>query len=157
MSSDLVKGVFSPEIQQRVLQLVAELKKLMPFLIDLSPEERRALPKMGDKSRAFVEQCLNVAVQNPDILPRGFDLEEFRRDVELMRTLEPVALALQQCFEWVDDTQMAVRSDAYGSSLLVYQCAKLAGKGGGMDQHLDVLGRRFARNVSRPPEPPAEP
>jgi hypothetical protein len=39
---------------------------------------------MGDKSRAFVSKALEVARQNPDFLPRSFDLDEMKRDVELL-------------------------------------------------------------------------
>jgi hypothetical protein len=35
--------------------------------------------KMGDKSRAFVEKAGIVAANNPDIMPRSFDLAACRR------------------------------------------------------------------------------
>jgi hypothetical protein len=56
--------------------LIGQIQNLLPFLIDLNADERRALPKLGDKSRAFVDQGLVLAVQNPGILPRNFDLDE---------------------------------------------------------------------------------
>ena len=56
MTSDLVTGALTAEDQQAVLQAIAELKAKLPFLIDLTPEDRRALPKLGDKSRAFVDR-----------------------------------------------------------------------------------------------------
>lgn len=37
------------------------IKQKLPFLIDLIAEERKSLPKMGDKSRAFVSKALEVA------------------------------------------------------------------------------------------------
>ena len=150
MTSDLVKGVLTAADQQALLQTIADLKAKLPFLIDLTPEDRRALPKLGDKSRAFVDQGLALASQNDGILPRSFDVEEYRRDVELVRQLEPVVLALRQLLELVEDTYIAVGSDAYTASLLVYQAAKLAGKGSALDQHLDSLGRRFARKAATP-------
>jgi hypothetical protein len=54
----------------------------LPVLIDLTTKERRALTKMGDKSSAFVIKALEVAKQNPDFLPRAFNVEEMRKDVE---------------------------------------------------------------------------
>jgi hypothetical protein len=65
-------------------------------LIDLTNEERKALPKMGDKSRAFVSKALEVATQNPDFLPRSFDLDEMRKDVLLFEQLYPLLLSLNQ-------------------------------------------------------------
>ncbi len=37
---------------------IAAIKAKLPFLIDLSPAERKTLPKMGDKSQAFVRAAL---------------------------------------------------------------------------------------------------
>ncbi|BAZ66295.1 hypothetical protein NIES4106_10450 [Fischerella sp. NIES-4106] len=61
---------------------ITTIKQKLAFLIDLSNEERKALPKMGNKSRAFVSKALEVATQNSEFLPRSFDLEEMRKDVQ---------------------------------------------------------------------------
>lgn len=39
--------------RQTVPAAVETIRLKLPFLIDPTPEQRRALPKMGDKSRAF--------------------------------------------------------------------------------------------------------
>jgi hypothetical protein len=106
---------------------------------------------MGDKSRGFVAQALEIASQNPDILPRSFDVEEMRKDVELLNALSPVTAALAQLNELVDDTFMAVGSEAYTSALAVYQYTRAAGKGAALDSALDALGQRFARKSRSAP------
>jgi hypothetical protein len=145
MNNDLVKGELSADQQNAVMGLIGQIQNLLPFLIELNADERRALPKLGDKSRAFVEQGLVLAVQNPGILPRNFDWDEYQRDVSLVRQLEPLVLALGQLQGRLEDTFLAAGSDAYSQTLLVYQAAKLAGKNGALEQHLDGLSRRFAR------------
>ncbi len=100
---------------------------------------------MGDKSRAFVSRALEIATQNPDFLPRSFDLEEMRRDVELFEAMHPVMLAVKQLHELVDDTYMAVGSEAYSAALSVYNYAKVSGQGAGLDEAVKELGTRFAR------------
>lgn len=145
MNIDLVKGELSADKQQAVLGLIRKIQNELPFLIDLTAEERRALPKLGDKSRAFVDQGLVLATQNSGILPRNFDLDEYQRDVNLVRQLEPLVLALGQLMGRLEDTFLATGSDAYSQTLLVYQAAKLAGKNGSLEQHLEGLSRRFAR------------
>ena len=137
--------------RQAVLDAVNTIRQKLPFLIDLSPEERRSLPRMGDKSRGFVAQALEVATLNPDILPRSFDTAEMRKDVELLSALSPVMTALAQLSELVEDTYMAVGSEAYTSALLVYQYARAAGKGSALDGALDALGQRFARKSRATP------
>ena len=45
----------------------------------------------------------------------------------------------------MEDTFMAIGSDAYSQTLVIYQVAKLADKSGLLDEHLDSLAQRFAR------------
>lgn len=149
-NNDLIKGEISPEQLQAVLQAIQDIQTNLPFLIDLTTDERRSLPKMGDKSRAFVDQGLVLALQNVSILPRNFDPEEYRRDVALVRQLESIVLYMRQLMKRLEDTYLAAGSDAYGQTLVVYQAAKLAGKDGSLDEHLDSLGRRFARKSPGP-------
>ena len=111
----------------------------------LTPEERRALPRFGDKSRGFVELALQVAEQNSGILPRSFDVGEMRNDVELLSALSSVHTALAQLFELVDDTLTEVGAEAYAAALLVYQSARAAGKGTALDAAVEGLGQHFAR------------
>lgn len=128
-----------------VMDAVAVIKAKLPFLVDLSAEERKALPKMGDKSRAFVSKALEVATQNPDFLPRSFDLEELRKDVQLFEALYPLLLSMTQLQELLDDTCLAVGSEAYAAALQVYHYAKASGNGSGLDAVVTELGQRFAR------------
>jgi hypothetical protein len=131
-----------------VLASVAEIKAKLPFLIDLALEERKALPKMGDNSRAFVQKALEVASQNADFLPRSFDVEEMRRDWELYSALLPIMLAVGQLNELLDDTITAVGSEAYSAALVVYRALQADGGGAALDGELDALAQRFARKSS---------
>lgn len=154
MSDNRISASLSQADREAVMKAIATIREKLPFLVDLTTEERRALPKMGDKSRAFVSKALEVATQNQDFLPRSFDLEEMRRDVEMFEALYPLLLSLNQLQELMDDTYVAVGSEAYAAALLVYNYAKASGKGAGLDAVVDEMGRRFARK-SRSVQPQA--
>ncbi|WP_315786546.1 hypothetical protein [Fischerella sp. JS2] len=145
MTANRISANISQTDREAVMQAIATIKAKLPFLIDLTTEERKSLPKLGDKSRAFVSKALEVAVQNPDFLPRSFDVDEMRRDVELFEALYPILLSITQLQELLDDTFVAVGSEAYAAGLLVYNYAKASGKGTGLDVALDDMGQRFAR------------
>jgi hypothetical protein len=145
MNENRVSGSLSSEDVAAVKAALETVRQNLPFLIGLDPETRRSLPRMGDKSRAFVRKSLEVANQNSGMLPQAFDVEEFRRDVALDEALLPVAESIRKLAEMIDDTHTAVRSDAYLAAVAVYQSAKLAGKNSGLDGALDDLGRRFVR------------
>lgn len=135
--------------REAVMDAIATIREKLTFLIDLTTEERKSLPKLGDKSRAFVSKALEIATQNPDFLPRSFDLDEMRRDIELFEALYPILLSLTQLQELIDDTSVAVGSEAYAAALMVYNYAKASGKGAGLDSMIDDLGRRFARKSKK--------
>jgi hypothetical protein len=145
MSENRVSAQLSSEDRDAVLQAIQTIRQKLPFLIDLSPEERQTLPKIGDKSRAFVSKALQVAQQNPDFLPRSFDIEEMRRDVELFESLYPIWQSLTQLCELVEDTKIAVGSEAYVAALLIYNYGRNGGLTTGLDVVMDELGKRFAR------------
>ncbi|GET38866.1 hypothetical protein [Microseira wollei] len=113
---------------QAIKAALQTIEQKLPFLITLSAEERRKLSKMGAKSLSFVNNSLTAAQSNPDILPASFDLEEFAQDYKLATTLTDIFFRLEQLTEKVDDTLMAVSSEAMSSSLTVYDYVKTAAK-----------------------------
>lgn len=133
------------------------IQQKLPFLITLSVEERRKLYKMGDKSLAFVNNSLTAAQSNRDILPASFDLEEFLRDYQLAATLTELLLELRQVTEQVDDTLMAVGSEAMTSSLTVYDYVKTAAKKTpGLKTLAEQLGERFKAIKTKLPKAASE-
>ncbi|MDZ8029825.1 hypothetical protein [Nostoc sp. DedSLP04] len=149
MADNKVSAKLSSADREAVMQAIITIREKLPFLIDLTTEERKALPKLGDKSRAFVSKALEIGTQNPDFLPRSFDLNEMRQDIELFEALYPILLSLTQLQELVDDTSVAVGSEAYAAGLMVYNYAKVSGKGAGLESMIDDLGRRFARKAKK--------
>jgi len=143
-----ISTTLTADDQQAVMEAINLIRSRLPFLIDISLEERRTLPKMGDRSRSFVDKALEVAVQNEGILPRSFEVEEMNRDVALFESLYPIMLSLNQLQELVEDTCLVVGSEAYSAALVVYASAKQFGKGAGLDAAVDELGKRFARKLS---------
>lgn len=154
MPDNRISATLSQADQQAVLAAINTIREKLPFLLDLTPDERRSLPKVGDSGHGFVMQALTVATQNEDILPRSFDVEEMRRDVALLNSLQPIVAALSQLSELVEDTHIAIGSEAYTAALLVYQYARSAGKGSALDSALDALGQRFARKSRSAPADP---
>ena len=157
MINNLIKGELPTDQQTVLLQTIIDIQTKLPFLIDLTTADRRSLPKLGDKSRAFIDHGLVLANQNTGILPRNFDLDQYNQEVTLVRQLEPIVLSMRQLMKRLEDTFMAVGSDAYTQTLVVYQSAKLADKSGILDEHLDSLAQRFARKAPSHEKAPVTP
>ncbi len=147
---NITTSISSEDIQE-IKAAFATIQAKLLFLVTLSVEERRKLFKMGDKSLAFVNNSLTAAQSNRDILPASFDVDEFVRDYQLASTLTELLIGLRQLTEQVDDTLLAVGSEAMGSSLTVYDYVKTAAKKTpGLKTVAEQLGERFKAMKSKP-------
>ena len=130
-------------------ELQAALKmlqdKLMPLLVDLSPQDRRELPKMGDKTLAFVGKALDYAQANPQLCPPYLDVPEFQKDMASVQMLQSLLRPLAQAADIVDDSLMLAGSEAYAAALVFYQSGKSAARSKvlGAATIADDLGARF--------------
>ncbi|WNZ22023.1 hypothetical protein HJG54_03510 [Leptolyngbya sp. NK1-12] len=155
--SDINTTLTDAELQE-IKQAIATIQQKLPFLITLSAEERKRLYKMGDKRLAFVQNSLSVAQSNRNILPASFDLEGFANDYRLASNLSELLMLLRQLTEQVDDTLMAVSSEAMSSSLTVYDYVKTAAKKTpGLKAIAEQLGSLFKAIKTKPAKSVAEP
>lgn len=121
------------------------IKHKLPFLLTLTNDERRGLPKAGDRNRAFVLKALEVAEQNPTILPAIFSVEEMKKDVELGAALQSVVFAIGQLEETLNDTAAVVNGEAYSAALSVYNYARASGKEASLQGTVEELGKIFSK------------
>jgi len=146
MKDNKVSATLTPADLTAVMDAITTINQKLPFLISLSPDDRRALSKYGDRSRAFVQKSLELAELHPDFLPRNFSVEEMRKDVVLYDQLARVLQALSVLNEKIGDTHQQAGSEAYSSALTIYNSAKNAGADlGGLNATLEDLGKRFQR------------
>jgi hypothetical protein len=106
---------------------IDEAKTLLaPYLLALTPAERRELPKMGEKTIAFVEKAYDFALQNPALVPPYLDVAAFGADFADAHGLWTLLNTVQQLEEAVDDTEMTAGSEAYQAALVFYKSVKMA-------------------------------
>ena len=154
MPVNKVSATVSQADLQAISDAITTISTKLPFLISLPAEERRSMAKMGDKSRAFVSKALELATQNPEILPGNLSVAEFKKDADLFSQLYTIIQPLTLLVDKINDTQMEAGSEAHAAALIVYQTAKISGTGvGGLDSVLDDLGRRFSRKVTTAKDP----
>ena len=151
----MLKKFVSAELTAKDLNTIKDclenLHKLLPFLITLSAEERQKLFKAGDKSAAFLTDCLLAAQNNPSILPATFDVDGFEKNVTMLATLNELCTLVAQLANDLADTKLAVGSDAIHGGTEVYQYVKAASNTvPGLKTVEEKLRPRFAKSPRKP-------
>jgi hypothetical protein len=113
-------------LQQAQTKLDEAKTLLSPYVETLTPEERRDLYAMGDKSVAFVEKSYDFAVQNPSLVPSYLDMTEFSNDKTDAVGLWTLLNTSQQVTQGISDTAMTAGGDALHEALIFYNHVKYA-------------------------------
>lgn len=72
MSYQPITATVAPADVAAIKAAIATIQQKLPFLISLTDQERKSLPKTGPNSLSFVEHAQTAADNNPTILPGSF-------------------------------------------------------------------------------------
>ena len=127
--------------------------KLVPYLVNIGPDEKRSLAKMGSKSVDFVSKTLTYASTNPQFKPAFVDIDSFSSDVTAFGVLRSLQQPVSQLADMLDDSLAITGSDAMNAALAYYQSVKTASKLNvpGAATITDDLSTRFAGQGPRTP------
>lgn len=127
---------------------------LDPAMVPFTPGQKRSAVKMGDGSEAFCRLALQIAEENPSLIPSSIDLGEMRRDLASHDALNQRIVRLTRLLEKARDTEIALGSDAMVAALEIYAVLKVVGKADGVQALRRLLSRRFENNGPQATEAP---
>lgn len=106
---------------QKMTDFITGLQNvLVPYVIGLSDQERHDILKIGDKSVAFVDKCMDYTETNPEFIPNNLDVPSMQIDVTAINQLYPLLQQLMQITTNLSDTVMLSGSEAFKGALLYY-------------------------------------
>lgn len=119
------RNLVSADIPDSDIQKVRDALKtimdtLLPYLIALTPEERRTMLKMGDGTEPFVEKVLDYIDSNPQFLPAIIFPAEMKKDWKTWNQLVPLLRLVDQLQSNLNDTIMEAGSELYADCLGYY-------------------------------------
>lgn len=126
MAYQNISYALSPEVMQQVKAAIETVNTSLPFLVTLTPDEKRALVKLGPKSADFVNDASAAVGAFPNILPQSFNVLEYQRDTKLFAHLSEIKMLLDSLQEKINNTYSAVGSEAMQASLEVYAYVQTA-------------------------------
>jgi len=135
-----------------VRQAIGVLKaKLLPVLKSLSVQDRKELPKLGDRSMVFVQKAYEYTGIHPDLVPGYLDRQAFRVDLECLQQLQSLDRELAPVVDALADSIVLAGSEAYQAALLFYGNLKGAKKVnvGASASVYDDLAARFPGTAAK--------
>ena len=128
-----------------ILTKLTEINALLPFLINLTKDERMALPKLGSNSLAFDEQCAGYMATAPNLVPPFVDPAEVAKDRALRLVLADLFREVKKLCEKLDDSLLLVGNEIWMADLSFYQTVRQAARRDvpGADTIYDDLKERF--------------
>jgi hypothetical protein len=121
----------------------------LSFLVNLTPDERKAVFKTGPDRVSFVQNASVAAKNNPGIFPASFDTQEFQKDVELFDALTELSAVADSVASQIDDTRLAVGGEAMRQATQVYNYVREASKmTPGLKPLAEQLGEHFQKTAT---------
>jgi hypothetical protein len=151
-----ISTAISPADVQAVKTSFAAILEKLPFLVNLTTNERKVLVKAGPDSMSFIQNASTAAQNNATIFPASFNRADFQKDVDLLVALTELCTLANSLASRLDDTRLAVGSEAMQQATQVYKYVQTAAKTTpGLKPVAEQLGERFQK--SRKPKQPKTP
>ncbi|MGO4708392.1 hypothetical protein AB4Y90_04585 [Chryseobacterium sp. 2TAF14] len=148
MSKNQISVDIPQDVAAQISTKFQEIKDLLaPYMGIMTADERKSLPKMSDKSVAFVNKVIEYTTANPKFIPSMMDAQECKKDYTANQTLLPLYAVSQQVGEMIKDTIMLTGHEAYVQALYYYGSVKLAARAGDAEAKTiaEDLSKRFPR------------
>ncbi|WP_020484128.1 hypothetical protein [Methylomonas sp. MK1] len=155
MSQNLLSLTFSDAALAEIDAALNTLETHFTGFASLSPDQRRNILKMGDKTEAFCRQTMLLGGQNAQAIPPNLNMAEAQADMTSLDQLRPRLHRLRDLQARGDDTDMALGSDIYSFCLDAYASLKIAGKGAALETLRQAMAVRFNRGAKSKVEPAA--
>jgi hypothetical protein len=156
MSLNKISAEIPQETVTTVIQSIKDAKDSLPFLVDLTDEERTRLAKMSRKNLDFVDKSLLHASNYPQYVPPYLDLVEFKKNMELRKPLYRIQAELASFREKLRDTLLLAESDAHTVARVFYKIVKAAAKEGEEAAEEIAKDLAFHYKKSKPTDDSAE-
>ena len=151
-----ISKVLETEELNKISECITTLKSELDFLQNLTPRERKNLPKINSANKIFAEDSIHILEGQPAWIPPALTAEEAKKDLRLYEQPEPVILELDGLVRRLKDTQMIAGSEVYRAALSVYSLANASRKipMDGAQTAYELLKTRFTQSINSTPTTP---
>jgi hypothetical protein len=121
---NLISTTISNNDLKEIIEAIRFIDEKLCDLVVLSEEELSALPKMEKNTFSFVLENFKLAEANPGLVPTDVDLNELKKDIELVKSIEKVLNPLNDLSKKLKHSAVLASSEAYLPSIAIYNAVK---------------------------------
>jgi len=137
-----------------IIAKIAAVKAALPFLINLLPDERKALRKVAEKRQGYVNDVMIAVKANPTVIPPVINVAEYTKDALLYNDMAEIMAHMKTLYEGINDTYMAAGNEAIVVTDQCYGILKQAAKGNAaLTSTVQELSKHFKSQRSKKEEP----
>lgn len=143
------------EIAQLVSDVRALMDRIAPYTVTLSADERGATVKMRTGGENIVGQVGALAQSQGITLPH-VSVDGMIADLTLAQRLRPLASAVEQLGQRLDDTVLEAQSECWWATTALYTAlSRVAGANAALESELKPVVEFFAAGRRKKPAAPA--
>ena len=121
---NLISTTISEKELEDILNCISGIDEKLSDLVTLTDEELAALPKTGKNAIEFISESLKMAEKHPALVPDNIDIEEIKKDVDLIKSINIILRSLRALMKKLEDSAILAGSEAYLPSLAIYNTVK---------------------------------
>lgn len=162
MTTERISASLSAQDITDIKAAIQTIHSKLPFLLTLTPDERKKLSKLSGANPTFIQAALSAAKQHGEILPSSFKADAFESDAVLSETLSEILPALESISSGIADTHLSLGANISTDADTVFEYAKMAAK---MNPAVKAVAEKLNTSLkgqkkekpAKSPKPPKEP
>ena len=120
-----MNNIHNQSIPQEVLDKVQAkineaIELIKPYSVILTEDQRASVLKVGDKKFTCVTKAFAYTKTNPEFVPSFLNVSDFETDMKDADGHPAIVTGINQLYNYLDDTKLAARSEAYSAALYYY-------------------------------------
>jgi hypothetical protein len=151
----MIDVVYTPAEVAEIHTALTTIEAHLERLPRATKAELRRIAHAGIRNDGFCADAIEAGIQNPDVLPRGLDLEAVERDRVAREVLAPIAQRVQRMNERLEIGSRLLGADIYGAARAIYKALQEYGRGMGLNELIEHLASRFKAQGQRGTKDPS--
>ena len=107
-------------LDQARIKIEEAIGLVKPYSVVMTADERASALRVGDKTFTFITKVFAYTKTNPEFIPNYLNTEELNVDFQDAGGHVDIVSLINQLYNYLDDTKLAARSEAYAASLYYY-------------------------------------